>query len=163
MESLLDEIENVLDSYKDTDVKGDHDEMEEKDITDADENGSSAEINFSAFKIFSCTKCSLRTNSEAVLLLHMEGNQHKTWLKEDNDDHKMKQPFTIIKRKKIAKPVTKRGAISVKKCSFCEEEVFSAGALREHMKKHPGKTIFSCSEPGCDYGTNYSGNLRLIN
>merc|ERR1711978_689014 len=91
----------------------------------------------------------------------MEGDQHKTWLKEETDDHKMKQPFTIIKRKKIAKAMTKRGAISVTKCRFCEKEVLSMGALRVHMMEHPGKTIFSCSEPGCDYGTNYSGNLRL--
>ena len=171
MEGLLNELENAIDSYKlkiseSGDVKmelSDCDVLEtedpgnyEEDIntrTDETWDGEESknkteEVDFSSYRTFSCTECSLKTNSQEILLLHMKHNKHINW-RGDQNVGASKMPKVKVK------------AIS-NSCRVCEAEFLSGLALREHLKReHPGTKVFYCSKENCDYGTNYTGNLRM--
>ena len=172
---------------QDIDYMGDFDDPLDEDFYSNDPTETLTENDFSDYRIFSCSECTLRTNSEAILRLHLEHGQHNNWLPEQDDvttTATSEKPLRKVKKIKrmLPRPIKKERPRPIRreiprnmrrenhaggrinKCSFCEaDNIFeTAGDLREHIKlEHPGKKVFYCSEPGCDYGTNYTGNLRM--
>lgn len=186
------ELENVIDSYNSTLAET---EDLKKEISDSDvqETGDTLKVepevpveepenayeedDFSTYRTFSCTECSLKTNSQDILILHMKNNRHIN-RRDFQDIVASNLPKVKIERNrrvatsKLPKvnrrviPYIKyerkdRIAIS-SKCRVCESTFPTTTALREHIKlEHPGTKIFYCSKENCDYGTNYRGNLRM--
>ena len=175
----MNELENVIDSYNSTIAKS---EYLKKDLSDSDAqdtedlNVHEGEIKtrkdetlyvssedsenipeenyFSTYRTFSCNECSLKTNSQEILLLHMKHNKH-------NNRSEVQDVETSKLIKKISTNIKRDLGIS-RICNVCESTFSSASALRKHSKlEHPGTKVFYCSKENCDYGTDYTGNLRM--
>ena len=165
--SVLDELEDVLDSMDQANTPANESKYSEEDISSNQVKNTCGDVEMKVkevpkgMDVISCSDCNFKTNSENILGLH-RNYKHGTNLQViDGSKTSLPREQTYkvvrIRHGRQNRGISRTGEL--KTCSLCNLEICGMKNLRNHYRKeHKGKSLFNCE--ACDYGSNWAPNMR---